>query len=50
MNGPRQLRLIPTSGRGFEDRMALEDIATLTVGWFERHLATASPPSLTYGG
>ncbi|AAP85983.1 Phosphoribosyltransferase domain-containing protein (plasmid) [Cupriavidus necator H16] len=46
----RQLRLIPTSGRGFEDRNAMEDIATLTADWFGRHLATASPPSLAYGG
>lgn len=50
MHCPRQLRLIPTSGRGFEDRRALEDIAALTIGWFERHLATPSCPRLGYGG
>jgi predicted phosphoribosyltransferase len=50
MHCPRQLRLIPTSGRGFEDRKALEDVATLTVDWFERHLGTTSPPCLAYGG
>ncbi|KWR87765.1 phosphoribosyltransferase family protein [Cupriavidus sp. IDO] len=50
MHCPRQLRLIPTNGRGFEDREALEDIATLSADWFGRHLAAASPPSLAYGG
>ena len=50
MHCPRQLRLIPTSGRGFEDPRALEDIAALTIGWFERHLAAPSPLGLGYGG
>ncbi|SCU88345.1 hypothetical protein CNECB9_4820043 [Cupriavidus necator] len=50
MHCPRQLRLIPTSGRGFEDRRALEDIAALTIGWFERHFAPPSALGLGYGG
>ncbi|MBF6991628.1 phosphoribosyltransferase family protein [Cupriavidus sp. IK-TO18] len=50
MHCPRQLRLIPTNGRGFEDRKALEDVATLTIAWFERHLAPQSCSRLGYGG
>ncbi|WP_444635067.1 phosphoribosyltransferase family protein [Cupriavidus oxalaticus] len=50
MHCPRQLRIIPTNGRGFEDRKALEDVATLTVAWFKRHLATQSCSRLGYGG
>ncbi|MBP0636043.1 phosphoribosyltransferase family protein [Cupriavidus sp. AcVe19-6a] len=50
MHCPRQLRIIPTNGRGFEDRKALEDVATLTIAWFERHLTTQSCSRLGYGG
>ena len=50
MHCPRQLRLIPTSGRGFEDRKALEDVAALTVAWFERHFAAQRCCSLGFGG
>ncbi|SOY61339.1 phosphoribosyltransferase [Cupriavidus taiwanensis] len=48
MHCPRQLRLVPASGCGFDDRKALADVATLTVDWFERHLAQRPRPCLGY--
>ncbi|SPA56552.1 phosphoribosyltransferase [Cupriavidus taiwanensis] len=50
MRCPRQLRLVRASGCGFDDRKALEEIATLTANWFEQHLAQASRPCLSYSG
>ncbi|WP_349605905.1 phosphoribosyltransferase family protein [Cupriavidus sp. DF5525] len=48
MRGPRQLRLIPTNGRSFEDRPALASIASLTADWFEQLLPAAPPAVLAY--
>ncbi|MFS8930595.1 phosphoribosyltransferase [Cupriavidus taiwanensis] len=50
MHGPRQLRLVPASSCGFDDRKALAEVATLTADWFERHLAQPSRPCLGYSG
>ncbi|SOZ38153.1 phosphoribosyltransferase [Cupriavidus neocaledonicus] len=50
MHCPRQLRLVPASGCGFDDRKALEEVATLTADWFELNLAQPSRPCLGYSG
>ncbi|MDQ0138828.1 phosphoribosyltransferase [Cupriavidus necator] len=46
MHCPRQLSFVKASGCGFDDRHALEEVATLTADWFEQYLVNPSRPSL----
>ncbi|NOV22530.1 phosphoribosyltransferase [Cupriavidus necator] len=48
MHGPRQLRLIATCGRAFEDSPALASIASLTADWFALRFSAQAPGMLAY--
>jgi putative phosphoribosyl transferase len=41
--GPRRLAIVPGATHLFEEPGALDDVMRLAEGWFERHLAGASP-------
>ncbi|WP_427306881.1 phosphoribosyltransferase [Cupriavidus sp. H39] len=44
MHCPRQLSFVHASGCGFDDRKALEEVATLAAAWFEQYLVKPSRP------